>query len=66
MKKILTILTPILVFAAGSVALAQQNYKSPEAAVDALVTTAKSGDMKAALEVLGRDGEDARDPAAPP
>ena len=57
-KKILTILTPILVFAAGSVALAQQNYKSPEAAVDALVTTAKSGDMKAALEVLGRDGED--------
>jgi len=58
MKKILTILTPILVFAAGSVALAQQNYKSPEAAVDALVTTAKSGDMKAALEVLGRDGED--------
>ena len=58
MKKILTILTPILVFAAGSVALAQQNYKSPEPAVDALVTTAKSGDMKAALEVLGRDGED--------
>ena len=57
-KKILTILTPILVFAAGSVALAQQNYKSPAAAVDALVTTAKSGDMKAALEVLGRDGED--------
>ena len=58
MKKIFTILTPILVFAAGSVALAQQNYKSPEAAADALVTTAKSGDMKAALEVLGRDGED--------
>ena len=58
MKKILTMLAPILVFAAGSVAFAQQNYKSPEAAVDALVTTAKSGDMRAALEVLGRDGED--------
>jgi hypothetical protein len=39
-------------------ALAQQDYKTPEAAVDALVATAKSGDLKAALIVLGRDGEE--------
>jgi Protein of unknown function (DUF2950) len=42
----------------ASIACAQQNYKTPEAAVDALVATAKSDDMKAALVVLGRDGED--------
>jgi hypothetical protein len=58
MNRILTMLAPILVFTTGSVALAQQNYKTPEAVVDALVATAKSGDMKAALVVLGRDGED--------
>jgi hypothetical protein len=56
MNRILTMLTPILVFATGSVAFAQQSYKTPEAAVDALVATAKSGDQKAALVVLGRDG----------
>jgi hypothetical protein len=44
--------------AASSVALAQQDYNSPQAAVDALVATAKSGDQKAALIVLGRGGED--------
>jgi hypothetical protein len=58
MNRILTMLTPILVFATGSVALAQESYKTPEAAVEALVATAKGGDMKAALVVLGRDGED--------
>jgi hypothetical protein len=58
MNRILTMLTAILVFATGSVALAQESYKTPEAAVDALVATAKGGDMKAALVVLGRDGED--------
>ena len=42
----------------GSVAIAQQDYKSPEAAVDALVAAARGGDHKAALLVLGRDGED--------
>ena len=44
--------------ATSSVALAQEDYKTPEAAVDALVTTARSGDEKAALVVLGRSGED--------
>jgi hypothetical protein len=55
----LTSLTAVLLVAAStSVALAQQDYKSPQDAVDALVATAKSGDEKAALVVLGRDGED--------
>jgi Protein of unknown function (DUF2950) len=44
--------------ATSSVALAQEDYKTPQAAVDALVATARSGDEKAALVVLGRDGED--------
>jgi Protein of unknown function (DUF2950) len=42
----------------SSPALAQEDYKTPQAAVDALVVTARSGDPKAALVVLGRDGED--------
>jgi Protein of unknown function (DUF2950) len=42
----------------ASIACAQENYRTPEAAVEALVATAKSGDKKAALAVLGRDGED--------
>ena len=46
---------PIL---ASSMALAQQDYKTPQDAADALVATARSGDQKAALVVLGRGGED--------
>jgi hypothetical protein len=42
----------------GSAACAQQTYKTPQDAVDALVASAKSDDQKAALTVLGRDGED--------
>jgi len=52
---IVVALAPIVI---PSVALAQEDYKTPEAAVDALVATARSGDEKAALVVLGRDGED--------
>jgi len=44
--------------AASSAALAQEDYKTPQQAVDALVAAAKSGDQKAALVVLGHDGED--------
>ncbi len=62
MKKLFAILTPLLaalfVAATFSVALAQQDYKSPQDAVDALVASAKSGDQNAALVVLGREGED--------
>ncbi len=62
MNKIYVTLTALiaalLVAASASAAFAQQDYKSPQDAVDALVATARSGDMKAALEVLGKDGED--------
>ena len=47
-----------VLFATASVALAQQDYKTPQDAVDALVATARSGDQKAALVVLGHGGED--------
>jgi Protein of unknown function (DUF2950) len=64
MNKILKVLTTAILvvtwtpIVASSIALAQQDYKTPQDAVDALVATAKSGDQKAALVVLGRDGED--------
>jgi hypothetical protein len=62
MSKIFATLTSLaaasLIVASASIAAAQQTYKTPEAAVDALVATAKSDDQKAALLVLGRDGED--------
>jgi hypothetical protein len=45
-------------FAVAPVAIAQQTYKTPDAAVEALVASAKTGDEKAALVVLGKDGED--------
>ena len=38
-------------------ALAQEQFKTPEAAVDALIGAAKSGDTKAVLAVLGPDGQ---------
>jgi hypothetical protein len=67
MKKILAIATSLTAavlvvasasIAASSVALAQQDYKTPQDAAGALADTAKSGDQKAALIVLGRGGED--------
>jgi hypothetical protein len=62
MNKIFAMLTSLaatsVIVASASIAAAQQIYKTPEAAVDALVATAKSGDQKEALVVLGRDGED--------
>jgi len=47
-----------LAIATSSCAFAQEDYNTPQAAVDALVATARSGDQKAALVVLGREGED--------
>jgi hypothetical protein len=38
-------------------ASAQEKFSTPEAAVDALIGAAKSGDTKAILEVLGPDGQ---------
>jgi hypothetical protein len=62
MNKIPGMLTSLaaamLVIATASVAVAQQDYKTPQDAVDALVATARSGDQKTALTVLGRGGED--------
>jgi hypothetical protein len=47
-----------ILFAASSAALAQQDYKTPQDAANALAAAAKSGDEKAALVVLGRGAED--------
>jgi hypothetical protein len=62
MNKTLAIVTSLaaalLLAAATSMAFAQQDYKTPQDAVDALVASAKSGDEKAALVVLGQDGQD--------
>jgi hypothetical protein len=62
MNKTFAMLTSLaaasLIVASASIAVAQQTYKTPEAAVDALVATAKSGDQREARVVLGRDGED--------
>jgi Protein of unknown function (DUF2950) len=52
------LIATILMAASATTAFAQQDYKSPQDAVDALVATARSGDLKAALDVLGNDGED--------
>ena len=48
----------LFIFATASAALAQQTYATPEAAVDALAATAKSGDSAAAISVLGAGGAD--------
>ena len=42
---------------AAAPALAQEQFNTPNAAVDALVGAAKSGDAKAILAVLGPDGQ---------
>jgi hypothetical protein len=48
----------LLIFASVAVAFAQEKYATPDAAVDALVASAKSGDEKAALVVLGPGADD--------
>ena len=42
----------------ASVANAQQSFKTPEEAVDALVSAVRTGDRKAVLTVLGPGGAD--------
>ena len=57
-------LTPAIVvvalapFALSGQALAQQDYKTPQAAAEALAAAAKSSDAEAALVVLGHNGQD--------
>jgi Protein of unknown function (DUF2950) len=62
MNKSLAMLTALIaaffIAVSASCAFAQQDFKSPQDAVDALAASARSGDMKAALDVLGKDGED--------
>ncbi|HXW19371.1 MAG TPA: DUF2950 domain-containing protein [Roseiarcus sp.] len=52
------LMSAVLALSASSPALAQQRYPTADAAADALYATAKSGDEKAALVVLGQGGED--------
>ena len=48
----------LLVFASPSLAFAQEKYATPDAAAAALINSARSGDEKAALVVLGLSGGD--------
>jgi hypothetical protein len=48
----------VLALAMASVANAQQSFKTMEEAANALTSAAKTGDRKAILAVLGRDGAD--------
>jgi Protein of unknown function (DUF2950) len=50
--------TAVALFFAAGPALAQETFKTPEAAVEALVAAAKASDEKAALAVLGKGSED--------
>lgn len=47
-----------LAFASLVPAVAQESYKTPEAAADALASAAKTGDRAALIKVLGPDGVD--------
>jgi hypothetical protein len=55
---ICAVLGGVLVFAALAPAVAQESYKTPEAAADALANAARTGDRAALIKVLGPDGAD--------
>jgi hypothetical protein len=56
--RLASLIAALLAFAMAPVANAQQSFKTAQEAVDALVSAAKTGDRKAVLTVLGRDGAD--------
>jgi hypothetical protein len=59
MNRSLVSLTSVaLLCIATSIASAQQAFKTPDEAAGALASAAKTGDRKAIVTVLGRDGED--------
>jgi DUF2950 family protein len=58
LARLASLIAAVLAFAMGSVANAQQPFKTAEEAVDALVRAAKTDDRKGILTVLGRDGAD--------
>jgi hypothetical protein len=55
---ICALLGGVFVFAASAPAVAQESYKTPEAAADALAGAARTGDRAALIKVLGPDGAD--------
>ena len=57
MKTTGRILLSAALFAWSALSLAQEQFNTPEEAVDALVGAAKTGDAKAILAVLGPDGQ---------
>jgi len=52
------VIAPMLAFSPASAANAQQSFKTANAAVDALISAARSSDKKALIEVLGRGSSD--------
>jgi hypothetical protein len=57
-RSVIALAAAVIFLAMAPAAFAQKGYSTPQAAVDALVATARTGDQKAALVVLGKDGED--------
>jgi len=55
---IVTAIAILASIACAPAAMAQEDYRTPQNAVEALVAAARSGDQKAALVVLGHAGED--------
>ena len=58
LARLASLTAALLAFAMAPVANAQQSFKTAQEAVDALVSAAKTGNRKAVLTVLGRDGAD--------
>jgi len=58
LARLAALIASVLTFALASAANAQQSFKTTEEAADALVSTARAGDLKGLLTVLGRDGAD--------
>jgi Protein of unknown function (DUF2950) len=56
LARVASLTAAVLTLTMAPVANAQQSFKTAQEAVDALVSAAKTGDRKAVLTVLGRDG----------
>ncbi len=56
--RLTSLIAAVFALATVSAASAQQSFRTPESAADALVTAARSGDQKSVLTVLGRGGTD--------
>jgi hypothetical protein len=57
-RLLIALAAAVIFLAMAPAAFAQKGYTTPQTAVDALVATARNGDQKAALVVLGKEGED--------